>query len=38
MKALRRIVSVKDNLLTIILPDDFKSDKVEVIVLSVDEP
>ena len=37
MQALRKIVSVKDNLLHIVLPVDFKADKVEVIVLPIEE-
>lgn len=38
MKALRQIVNVKNHSLNIVLPYDFTADKVEVIVLSVDEP
>jgi len=37
MQALRQIVDVKDNLLHVVLPTDFKADKVEVIVLPVNE-
>jgi hypothetical protein len=37
MQALRQIVNVKDNFLHIVLPDDFKADKVEIIVLPVKE-
>jgi len=37
MQALRQIVSVKDNLLQVVLPTDFKADKVEVIVLPIKE-
>ena len=37
MEALRQIVNVKDNFLHIVLPDDFKAEKVEVIVLPVKE-
>jgi hypothetical protein len=37
MQALRQIVNVKDNMLHIVLPDDFKADKVEIIVLPVKE-
>lgn len=38
MEALRQIVYVKNHSLTIVLPSDFTADKVEVIVLPVDEP
>jgi hypothetical protein len=38
MQALKQIVDIKDHTLNIVLPDDFKADKVEVIVLSIDEP
>jgi len=37
MQALRQIVNVKNHSLNIVLPNDFAADKVEVIVLSVDE-
>ena len=37
MQALRQIVDVKNHSLNILLPNDFKADKVEVIVLSVEE-
>ena len=37
MQALRQIVNVKDNLLHVVLPTDFKADKVEVIVLPIEE-
>jgi len=37
MHELRQIVNVKDNLLQVILPVDFKADKVEVIVLPVEK-
>lgn len=37
MQALRQIVNVKDNSLNIILPNDFKADKVEVIILPLEE-
>jgi len=37
MQALRQIVNVKGNFLHIVLPDDFKADKVEIIVLPVKE-
>ena len=38
MQVLRQIVDVKDHSLSIILPNDFTADRVEVIVLPVDEP
>jgi len=37
MQALRQIVNVKDNLLHVVLPADFKADKVEIIVLPLNE-
>jgi len=37
MQALRQIVNVKNNLLHIVLPTDFKADKVEIIVLPIKE-
>ena len=37
MQALRQIVNVKDNLLHVVLPADFRAEKVEVIVLPVNE-
>lgn len=37
MQALRQIVNVKNHSLNIVLPSDFTADKVEVIVLPVDE-
>jgi hypothetical protein len=37
MQALRKIVNVKNHSCNIILPGDFKADKVEVIVLPVEE-
>jgi len=37
MQALRQIVNVKDNLLHVVLPNDFKADKVEVIVFPIKE-
>jgi hypothetical protein len=37
MQALRQIVSVKDNLLHVVLPTDFKADKVEIIVFPIEE-
>ena len=37
MQALRKIVTVKDNLLRVVLPADFKADKVEIIVLAIEE-
>lgn len=38
MQALRQIVNVKDNSFNIVLPEGFKADKVEVIVLLIEEP
>lgn len=38
MKTFRKIIDVKDNSINIVLPNDFKADKVEVIVLSIEEP
>ena len=37
MQVLRQVVSVKNNLLHVVLPTDFKADKVEVIVLPFNE-
>ena len=37
MQALRQIVKVEDNLLHVVLPADFKADKVEIIVLPIEE-
>lgn len=37
MQALRQIVDVKNHSLNILLPNDFRADKVEVIVLSIEE-
>jgi len=37
MQALRQIVNVKDNLLHVLLPTDFKADKVEIIVFPINE-
>jgi len=37
MQAFRQIVNVEDNLLHIVLPNDFKADKVEIIVLPINE-
>ncbi|MFO7656093.1 MAG: hypothetical protein R6W78_03435 [Bacteroidales bacterium] len=37
MQALRQIVNVKNNSLNIVLPSDFKADKVEVIILPLEE-
>jgi hypothetical protein len=37
MQALRQILDVKDNRVSILLPADFKAGKVEVIVLPFDE-
>jgi len=38
MEALRQIVKVKNHSFSIILPDDFTAEKVEVIVMPIDEP
>jgi uncharacterized protein (DUF2344 family) len=38
MQALKQIVNVTNHTLNIILPNDFAAEKVEVIVLAVDEP
>jgi len=38
MQALRQILNVKNHSLSIVLPNDFTADKVEVIVLPVEEP
>ena len=35
MQVLRQIVNVKDNLLHVVLPADFRAEKVEIIVLPV---
>jgi len=37
MQVFRQIVTVKDNFLHVTLPADFKADKVEIIVLPVEE-
>ena len=37
MRALRQIVNVKNNSLSIVLPDDFIAERVEVIILPIDE-
>jgi len=37
MQVIRQIVEVKNNRLTIKLPDDFNAEKVEVIVLPIEE-
>jgi hypothetical protein len=37
MQTLRQIVNVKDNLLHVVLPADFKANKVEVIILPIKE-
>jgi len=37
MQALRQIVNVKGNSLHVVLPADFKADKVEIIVLPLNE-
>jgi hypothetical protein len=36
MQILREIVNVKDNMLRVVLPADFKADRVEIIVLPVE--
>lgn len=38
MNALQQIVNFKNHSLNIVLPNDFAADKVEVVVLSIDEP
>lgn len=35
MEAIRQIISVKNHSITVILPDDFTADEVEVIILPV---
>lgn len=35
MEAIRQIISVKNHSVTVVLPDDFTADKVEVIILPV---
>ena len=37
MQALRQIVNVTDNLLHIVLPTNFKANKVEIIILPIEE-
>ena len=37
MQVLRQIVNVKNNLLQVVLPIDFKANKVEIIVLPIEE-
>ena len=37
MQALRQIVNIMDNSFHFVLPTDFKADKVEVIVLPIEE-
>ena len=37
MQALRQIVSIKDNSIHVALPVDFKADKVEIIILPIEE-
>ena len=37
MQALRQIVNITDNFLHVVLPVDFKADRVEVIVLPLEE-
>lgn len=36
MEAIRQIISVKNHSVTVVLPDDFTADKVEVIILPVE--
>lgn len=38
MEAIRKIVTVKDNVLKVVLPDSYNDKKVELIILPVDEP
>jgi hypothetical protein len=38
MQVLRQIVDVKNHSLSIVLPNDFAANRVEVIVLPVDQP
>lgn len=38
MEAIRKIVTVKDNTLKVMLPDHFNGKQVELIILSTDEP
>lgn len=38
MEAVRRIVTVKDNVLKVTLPDSYNDKKVELIIMPVDEP
>ncbi|WP_125723345.1 hypothetical protein [Flavobacterium ustbae] len=35
MEAIRQIITVKNHSVTVILPDDFKADEVEVIILPI---
>ena len=37
MQALRQVVNIKDNLLHVVLPTDFKVNQVEVIILPIKE-
>ena len=37
MQAFRQILNVKDNSLRVVLPTNFKADKVEIIVLPIEE-
>lgn len=37
MDAIRKIVTVKDNVLEVVLPDSYNDKKVEVIIMPVDE-
>ncbi len=37
MEAIRKIVTVKDNVLTVVLPEEYNNTKVELIILPVGE-
>ena len=37
MQAIRQIVDVRNHTLSVLLPDDFEAEKVEIIVLPMDE-
>ena len=37
MQVFRQVVNVRDNFLHVVLPTDFKADKVEIIVLPIEE-
>jgi hypothetical protein len=38
MQVIRQIIDVENQMLKILLPNDFKAEKVEVIILSMDRP